>query len=348
MMAQPFIIAQIIATPGTGWGGMEQHTLALCEALANLGHTVHVLGHPDYAERFAPPLIFHPLPMGLGRRNPWLRHRIRRTLRRIQPEVCHAQGHKAAALLAVSNPPNAISVGTIHGLKASHAGFSRLDAVIAVSQAVYGNVQHPRKYLVYNGITKVDLQPQEHLTALTRATERPLVIAAGRLEPIKGFDRLLQAWARLEQPGHLVIAGQGSQSASLHQLIDNLNLQDRVTLSGYREDLREWLGHADACVLSSDREGFGYLIIEALQAGCPVLATPVGCAPELLSPSSVAGNTGTDAIYQLLRQHLPHLDHLRQIQADAMDRARTEFTITAMVEHTLACYQAIAEQVAIR
>ncbi|MEP3166610.1 MAG: glycosyltransferase family 4 protein, partial [Marinobacter sp.] len=88
----PLTIALIIATPGTGWGGMETHTADLANALSTRGHTVHVLAHSHYSERFASPVCFHPLPVQLGRRNPWLHYRLRRLLRSIHPDIVHAQG----------------------------------------------------------------------------------------------------------------------------------------------------------------------------------------------------------------------------------------------------------------
>lgn len=334
-------IAQVLASPGSGWGGMEQHTLSLAQALAARGHRVHILAHPEYADRFPQPLSFHPLPMALGRRNPWLRHRLRRSLRKLAPEVVHAQGNKAAALLSGTPLSGVARLGTVHGVKSSLADFADLDATIAVSQAVFERIQHPRRQLIYNGTAPHTSQPRQTLAALSPHPARPLVIAAGRLEPVKGFATLIRAWAQLAPAGQLVIVGRGSQQAQLHALINDLGQQQHITLAGYRDDLREWLGHADACVVSSHREGFGYLVIEALQAGCPVLATPVGCAPELLPQDNLATDTSAQALQTLLGQHLPNLAQLRQHQADAMARAREQFTLATMTEQTEACYRTL-------
>ncbi|MDC0663097.1 glycosyltransferase [Marinobacter sp. SS21] len=340
-MSPPLTIAQLLATPGSGWGGMEQHTLSLAQALAARGHRVHVLAHPDYANRFPQPLNFQPLPMQLGRRNPWLRRRLRRSLRQLAADVVHAQGNKAAALLSGTELGEAVRLGTLHGVKSSHADFARLDAIIAVSKGVFESIQHPRKQLIYNGIVPQASQPRDRLAALSPHHARPLVIAAGRLEPVKGFESLIRAWAHLAPAGQLVIVGQGNQQPQLQALINDSGLQQCITLAGYRNDLRDWLGHADACVLSSQREGFGYLVIEALQAGCPVLATPVGCAPELLPPDCLAVDSSGPALQNLLQQHLPRLTQLRAQQADAMARAREHFTLVAMTEQTEACYRAL-------
>ncbi|MDX1757530.1 MAG: glycosyltransferase [Marinobacter sp.] len=340
-------VAMVLATPATTWGGMEQYTRTLALALAHRGHALHILAHPDYADRFPAPLIFHPLPVGLGRRNPWLRHRLRQSLRQIRPDLCHAQGNKAAALLSVTTPAGTVSVGTVHGLKSSHTSFRRLHGVIAVSQQVFEGLNHPHKELIHNGLEPAAPHWDQAPATLPKALTRPLVLAAGRLEPVKGFDRLIQAWAALPPPGHLIIAGEGSQRAHLQNLIDGLEATHRVTLAGYCEDLQAWLAQADVVVVSSEREGFGYLVIEALQAGCPVLSPPVGCAPELLPPDCLAADASVAALQALLITHLSSLDGLRDRQADAMRRASTEFTATAMTERTEAWYRALVQREAL-
>ncbi|MGO3297152.1 MAG: glycosyltransferase family 4 protein, partial [Marinobacter sp.] len=112
-------VAQLIATPGGNWGGMEKHTADLVEELVRRGHKVHVLAHPDYRNWFSPEVTFHPLPTQWGRRNPLLKLRLRRTLRKLSPDVLHAQGNKAAALISGMGTQGSITVGTIHGTKSS-------------------------------------------------------------------------------------------------------------------------------------------------------------------------------------------------------------------------------------
>ena len=63
-------IAQLIATPGTTWGGMEKHTADLSEALASRGHVVHVLAHPIYQHRFFTRDQLPPIARSVGAAKP--------------------------------------------------------------------------------------------------------------------------------------------------------------------------------------------------------------------------------------------------------------------------------------
>jgi L-malate glycosyltransferase len=106
-----------------------------------------------------------------------------------------------------------------------------------------------------------------------------LVLAAGRLMPQKGFDILLSAFARSVQKeprARLLIVGEGPDQAVLDRQIKALGIEDRVRLHGPVSDLGEMLQIADVFVLSSRYEGLPLVLIEALAAALPVVATRVG------------------------------------------------------------------------
>ncbi len=109
------------------------------------------------------------------------------------------------------------------------------------------------------------------------------ILSAGRLVPAKGFDTLIDACAALAASGvayHLDIYGEGASRDALAQRIASAGLADRVTLTG-AGDLTEAMRAADLFVLASRREGFGNVIVEAMAAGLPVLATRSG-GPETI------------------------------------------------------------------
>jgi glycosyltransferase involved in cell wall biosynthesis len=105
--------------------------------------------------------------------------------------------------------------------------------------------------------------------------ERPSIAAAGRLVEAKGFDLLVKAAAILRREGidaDWTIFGEGPQRDSLVRQARALGLGDRVSFSGHAADLPAAIAAADLFVLSSRREGFGNVVIEAMTAGVPVLA----------------------------------------------------------------------------
>ena len=116
------------------------------------------------------------------------------------------------------------------------------------------------------------------------------IVAAGRLVPAKGFATLIEASALLAREGTaftLTIQGDGPLRDALAAQIAHAGLADRVTLAGYGH-LDAAFAAADLVVSSSLREGFGNVLVEAMAAGAPVLATRSG-GPESFIADSVNG-----------------------------------------------------------
>mgnify|MGYP000038299996 CR=1 FL=1 len=339
------IIAMVLATPGTGWGGMERHTADLSRALAALGHQVHVLAHRVYQSRFDEQVTFHNCPMQLGRRNPWLRYSLRRTVDRLAPDVVHAQGSKAAQLVsALRLPPGCQSIGTIHGSKSTHRPFLKLDKVIAVSTPVYQSLTHPRKFRVFNGIDPNERDRQGESSAASDTLGLPAginVVAAGRLEPVKGFDRLIEAWPRVHErfpAAHLTLFGDGTQGSRLQELARERGCSQSVTLAGYTDNLMQVYSRADLLVISSEREGFPYVFVEALLANCPVVSTPVAGCQELLPEQAIAPDHQPSSLAALMIGALGDLEALKREEQSAFTFAREHLTLKAMAQATLDVY----------
>lgn len=99
-------------------------------------------------------------------------------------------------------------------------------------------------------------------------------LAAGRLVPEKGFQLLIEAFARLDDPdARLVIVGSGPEEHRLRRLIGKLQLRGRVEMPGAAPCIRPWLRESRALVFPSQFEGFGAVLVEALAAGREVITT---------------------------------------------------------------------------
>jgi glycosyltransferase involved in cell wall biosynthesis len=113
--------------------------------------------------------------------------------------------------------------------------------------------------------------------------EQCLLGSVGRLIPQKGFDVLLPALARvLRQDVHLLVIGTGEQESYLRAQAADLGLQDRVHFTGYRRDVPRLLGGLDLYVHASRFEGMPIALLEAMAAGCPVVASAVDGNRELI------------------------------------------------------------------
>lgn len=117
----------------------------------------------------------------------------------------------------------------------------------------------------------------------TGPADPPLILAIGRLEPQKNLALALDAFATLlrRRPARLVILGEGAERARLEAHARRLGIAEHVDMPGYVDDIPRRLAAASALLLSSRYEGYPAVVVEALAADVPVVAT--ACTPTLAS-----------------------------------------------------------------
>lgn len=121
---------------------------------------------------------------------------------------------------------------------------------------------------------------------------RKVLLAAGRLLPIKGFDLLIAAFVGLAQKHvdwDLVILGEGTLRTALTAQVQASGLAQRVYLPGAVGNPGAWYEHADLFVLSSRFEGFGNTLAEALTHGLPVVSFDCDTGPRTIIRPEVDG-----------------------------------------------------------
>lgn len=148
---------------------------------------------------------------------------------------------------------------------------------VAHAAECWAQVPRERIVVIPNAVGGTGAPPVDanHGRADRATGEVPHVGFIGRLDPIKRIPDLLHAIARLQKPVHLDICGDGAERAKLEFLINNLGLRERVTLHGEVASPEEALSHVSLLILPSAAEGFGLVLIEAMAAGVPVVATDV-------------------------------------------------------------------------
>jgi glycosyltransferase involved in cell wall biosynthesis len=108
-------------------------------------------------------------------------------------------------------------------------------------------------------------------------------LGVGRFESEKQFTKAIDALVLARSHGHdaeLTLVGNGSQEELLRTYAREVGMADHVHFEGYQGDIRPYLETAAALLVPSRYEGYGMVIVEALAARVPVIATPVGIAEE--------------------------------------------------------------------
>jgi len=102
----------------------------------------------------------------------------------------------------------------------------------------------------------------------------PRILAVGSLKPAKNYPVLLKAFAQLgDLKAKLMIVGEGPLREELEHLVEELGIRHRVIMPGFFADPWPFYASADLFVLSSDYEGFGNVLVEAMAAGLKIVST---------------------------------------------------------------------------
>ena len=324
-------ILYVMATNG-GIGGLEQHTLQLCNGLAQQ-HEIHLIADVSYADQLHANVTLHAVDFSRSRFNPFLIYQLIKKVQQIQPDILHVQASKAASLFAPwLNCFHCKKVVTVHGMKSNLKPFMAFDQIIAVSGKIKQKFPaHAPVQVIWNGITAaVDLKVAQ------TSQQRICAIAIGRLETVKGFDVLIEAWQGID--ADLIIVGDGSQRAVLEQKIKQLNLSQNVQLLGFRSDIANLLAAADCMIISSLKEGGPITLAEALLNQTPVLATDVGMVPDFIDPTYICVANNVSALHQLIQTQLKPKAQMSSVFEPSFLKAKQSLTLEQMLNQTQRLY----------
>jgi len=192
-----------------------------------------------------------------------------------------------------------------------------------------------RVKIIYNGVDMRRFSPPAQRPDALDA-QRPLVLGtAGRLVDQKGHAYLIDMAVRLKEenlPFTVLIAGAGPLSPAIEQQITARGLQNEVLLPGFVKDTASLMQQLDIFILPSLWEGFGFAMVEAMAAGLPVIAFDLTSNPEIVEhgrtgllvapkqPMALAAAVATLAKDPALRRQMGEAG--RQRAAERFDRGK--------------------------
>ena len=220
-------------------------------------------------------------------------------IRRDQPAIVCSHGLLCNMLVVAAKKLLRGKFATVafeHSSPAIHYGASRMrrlkcwlvsqtyrrhDAVVGVSRGVKEDLVsmfpplRGKVHTIYNGVPLENVRTQGGRGGDDPAQPAPYhVVAVGRLEAVKDYATLIDAAALLDDPGiRFTILGEGSEHAALQKRIDERGSRSPVTLAGHIDNPFPVIAGAGAFALTSLRESFGNVLVEALCLGVPVIST---------------------------------------------------------------------------
>ena len=356
-------------------GGLEKQSHELAKALIAKGVKVSALS-TRFDVRQAATEVVDSVRV---HRIPWTDRRISRfalmpfrlmvaPLRiRADVDVVHIHQHSPFGLMVIlltlliqkpviTKLPNVGEYG-VPGLQRGALGWIRTrvlvtsDAVVAMSNeslAELTEIHYPPQRVLQapNGITA-----DGNADATFRVPDRAdvcRVVFVGRLSPEKQLDTLLRAWSKVASGTNRVVQlellGDGPDAAAVRAEVDRLAIADTVRMRGHVENVRQRLKYCHIFVLPSTHEGNSNAVLEAMAAGLPVVATPVGGTPMQVGPDGAQLLVPVGDVDQLAERLLMLIEqpHLRLVLGSAMrKRVLEQFDINRIADRYICAYQTL-------
>ncbi len=319
---------------GNEEGGLESHFVDVSNALGK-HHDVHVIAHPKYTTQFTGVKV-HELDMTKSRRNVILLFNVVKVIRQINPDILHAQANKAVAIIASVKrflPTDIRFIATLHNMKRNLKAYASFDCVIGVSKRIMEHLNHANKVVIYNGIVADHTRFRSRNYLLQEAqieTDKVLLISLARIVNAKRIDVLLNAFSGVKN-AHLVLVGDGPKKLEMEALSKKLGISN-ITFLGHRQDNVELLSSADICVISSDREGFPYVLVETLLAGTAMISTDVSDVKSILPSQAVVPQDSPEKLQQAMQDAVDDTDHFYQNYKSVFEWANTHLTFDYMLQ----------------
>ncbi len=301
--------------------------------------------------------------------------RLARYLRKTRPDavlsaLTHANVTAVAAAklsgykgrLVVSERNSLTHIEKASGLKAklrtalARRAYLASDCVLAVSEALEHELadflgpRAPEIRTIYNPIDQVAIAEKAKADpdAPLPGAADDRIVAIGRLEPQKGFDTLIQAFAAMQgnEKKHLIILGEGKLRAALEAQVASLGLTGRVHLPGFVKNVYSVLARAKVFALSSRYEGLPNALLEALACGCHAVSTDCPTGPSEILRSNADGHLVPVDDVQALSQALSEAlsEPGRKDASTILDRFHPDRIVEAYLD-ALSCEQAAPDLV---
>ncbi|MDQ1381470.1 MAG: phosphatidyl-myo-inositol alpha-mannosyltransferase [Actinomycetota bacterium] len=274
--------------------------------------------------------------------------RTAEALRTLEPDVVHLHepivpGPTVSALIGFNGP----MVGTFHAAgevpyqwlrPALRSLMMRLTYRVAVSESARetaaGNWTGAEYTVLWNGIEI------ERVASATPATApRPTVLFIGRHEPRKGLEVLIDAWAGLDRDARLQVVGVGQQTEELRRrAVGDVEWFGTVTDVPRNELLR---GATAFCAPSLRGESFGVVLLEAMAAGAPIVASAIEGYQNVARPGQDAllvPPGDVDALRDALRRLLDDSELRARLVASGRERAE-QFSMRRLAQRYLELYE---------
>ncbi|MGA1846129.1 glycosyltransferase [Deferribacter abyssi] len=279
--------------------------------------------------------------------------KLRSLLKKLKPDIVHTMqfsGDYFGRLASIGLKHNIVThIQSVRIEKKFHRRILnkilsfKTTCFISVSKSVYDVVEQyhnffSKKHIVlYNAINLEKFQYRERKIANENNIN---LLAVGRLVSLKNFHLLIKSVAKLSNKFKkisLTIVGDGKEKVNLMKLINELKIEDKVKITGYKKNVIPYYNDAHIFIMPSEYEGFGIAHIEAIATGLPSIISKNVPSKEIAESCSLICDTTVDSIYECIEKLLTD-KNLYETLSKNTEKIRHLFDIKLYVDKLLEIY----------
>jgi glycosyltransferase involved in cell wall biosynthesis len=333
-------ICQILG--GNEDGGLEKHTIELSYELQKKDIDVTIIAHEKFREEFKG-LKFISLDLTKSRNNVFMLYKLYKILKKENFDIIHSQANKATAI--VTNLKRFVSpkiVSTLHSYKKNLSAFKKSDYVITVSNKIGEKLYIKNKVTIYNGIKMEDVNKIDLHERYNIPKDKFIICAVGRLSHVKRFDILISSLQHINNV-HLILVGNGKEEESLKKLSNKLNVNNKITFTGSlkNEDAKEIMKASKLFVMTSDKEGFPYTLIETLCCNTVIISTDVSDIRDIIGDNNIIPFNDYKYLSNEINKIKDTYDEVNKEFIPIFNLAQEKFTIEYMTKETIEIYKKV-------
>lgn len=200
---------------------------------------------------------------------------------------------------------------------------------------------------IHNGVPDPRYLSLKSSQIMPNLADKLKIGAVARLEETKGIDYLIEAYSQLTEKfpqTHLCIVGMGSQERKLQELTKRLNLNGRVTFTGYKRNVHDYLHLFDIFVIPSLHEAHPLVLMEGMGHGKPIIATNVGGIPEVIKNKwngLLVPAANSSVLREAIEELLNNQELREQMSQNARQTYEERFTVKRMISATEKIYHSV-------
>lgn len=317
----------------TKFAGTERFCVDLCNELSK-ENKVFLLTNENIKTYINNDVNFIDLDFEKNRYNPFFLYKVAQVIKKINPDIIHIHNTKELEIMYNArfflNKKIPI-IGTKHTLSPKKR-FALADLAVGILEETHSIIESQNTLIIKNGMAYTKPNP-------VKKENKFHIISAARLTPAKGMDIIIKALALVEFNYKFSIFGQGEQEDELNDLIKSFNLENKIIIEGFVNNLNDHLASADLQIIASIFEPYGLTAIDGIYYSNVLISSDTGICGDILDRDLIFDNT-PEGLADKLTEVFNNYEHYLNAFKKVKDR-KEDFSIEKMTKKYVEAYKTL-------